>query len=405
MDINTIAEFRRPGSREEAVLRPGEIYLAGGTWLYSEPQPEVTGFVDVTALGWPIADRRGRRPAHRRDLHDRGTRRLPAAAAAGRPSALFFQCATALLASHKVWNAATVGGNVCQSFCGGCDGLARRDARRRPPRSGADGRRAPPERLSPADDRQRHEQPAPAAICCAPSPPGIRAARPHRLSQDRARGARPIRCRRHRPRRTTDGAATFVVTAATRGADGAPVRGDPGCRGHRRRVRRRALRKRRLVHRPARRGATGGEGSRRCSSSRCARSWPARGSERRCRRMRFDAERRADRSRAAARVSACARSCASTAATTSRRAATPATAARARCSWTGRPCTPASIPRRAPDGRRVTTASGLAPEDAAASRAGVVRRALRLPVRVLHARDDGQRLGAAPSRTCPIWTG
>jgi CO/xanthine dehydrogenase FAD-binding subunit len=29
---------------------------------------------------------------------------------------LFFQCASALLASWKIWNVATVGGNICQSF-------------------------------------------------------------------------------------------------------------------------------------------------------------------------------------------------------------------------------------------------------------------------------------------------
>ena len=66
--------------------------------------------------------------------------------------------ANALLASFKIWNTATVGGNVCQSFCAASMvSLA----------SALDGeaviwtpgrRRAPAERGI-ADDRQRHQQP------------------------------------------------------------------------------------------------------------------------------------------------------------------------------------------------------------------------------------------------------
>ncbi|MGC5224072.1 FAD binding domain-containing protein [Micromonospora sp. DT81.3] len=118
MDINTIAEFRRPGSREEAVLRPGETYLAGGTWLYSEPQPGVTGFVDVTALGWPslTIEAGGLRIAATCTIAELVALPPQPGWTAQR---LFFHCATALLASHKVWNAATVGGNVCRSFSAG----------------------------------------------------------------------------------------------------------------------------------------------------------------------------------------------------------------------------------------------------------------------------------------------
>ena len=63
-------------------------------------------------------------------------------------------------------------------------------------------------------------------------------------------------------------------------------------------------------------------------------------------------QRRAARRRRRARASACARSCASTGTSRSRRAATPATAARARCSSTARRCTPASIPAFARGGPR-----------------------------------------------------
>jgi len=118
MDINTIAEFRRPATPAEAALRPGEVYLAGGTWLYSEPQPGVTGFVDVTALGWPslTVEPGGLRIAATCTIAELVALPLQRGWAA---QPLFFQCATALLASHKVWNAATVGGNVCRSFSAG----------------------------------------------------------------------------------------------------------------------------------------------------------------------------------------------------------------------------------------------------------------------------------------------
>ena len=75
--------------------------------------------------------------------------------------------------------------------------------------------------------------------------------------------------------------------------------------------------------------------------------------------------------------------------TASRRAATPATAARARCCSTGCRCTPASIPavRARPD-RHHRRGPGT-PEDLA--RAAAVRRGAGLPVRLLHRRDGDDR--------------
>ena len=67
--------------------------------------------------------------------------------------------ANALLASFKIWNTATVGGNVCQSFCAGIDGLARRRALDGEAviwtPDGGERRQS----VAIADDRQRHEQP------------------------------------------------------------------------------------------------------------------------------------------------------------------------------------------------------------------------------------------------------
>lgn len=116
MDLNTVTRYRRALGRNDLTLAPGEVLLGGGTWLYSEPQIAASGLVDLTTLGWPALEY----PA------DGGLRigatctiaelsRLPEREG-WNAHPLFFQCATALLASFKIWNVATVGGNVCRSF-------------------------------------------------------------------------------------------------------------------------------------------------------------------------------------------------------------------------------------------------------------------------------------------------
>ena len=108
MDLTAVTGYRAARGRDDLALAPGEVFLAGGTWLYSEPQPAVTGLVDLTALGWPALE----------ELPGGGLRIAAtctiAELAAVRP--FFHQCATALLASVKVWHVATVGGNICRSY-------------------------------------------------------------------------------------------------------------------------------------------------------------------------------------------------------------------------------------------------------------------------------------------------
>jgi hypothetical protein len=53
MDLNTIAEIARPKGKDEAVdWREGDAWLAGGTWLFSEPQPHLRRLIDLEAFGW-----------------------------------------------------------------------------------------------------------------------------------------------------------------------------------------------------------------------------------------------------------------------------------------------------------------------------------------------------------------
>lgn len=123
MDITSVTDFRRARTRADLTLAPGETVLAGGTWLMSEPQPETTGFVDLTTMPWPpleITDDGLRigatcTIAHLAAFGADPSTHPPSWSAA----ALFTDAAHALLASFKIWNTATVGGNLCRTYAAG----------------------------------------------------------------------------------------------------------------------------------------------------------------------------------------------------------------------------------------------------------------------------------------------
>ena len=53
MDLNTITEVARPiGNLKALQWRDGDAWLAGGTWLFSEPQPHLRRLIDLQGLGW-----------------------------------------------------------------------------------------------------------------------------------------------------------------------------------------------------------------------------------------------------------------------------------------------------------------------------------------------------------------
>ncbi|WAC54811.1 FAD binding domain-containing protein [Gordonia sp. SL306] len=132
MDLNTITGYRHARSRDDLNLAPGERLVAGGTWFFSEPQTDASGIVDLSEMEWPALE----------DLPDGGLRigatctiaelaALPARSG-WRAQPLFGACANALLASFKIWNVATVGGNICRAYAAaamvsltaGLDGVA-----------------------------------------------------------------------------------------------------------------------------------------------------------------------------------------------------------------------------------------------------------------------------------------
>ena len=118
MDLIDVREVRVASSRADLVFGEGEIPLGGGTWLFSEPQPGVTGLVDLTRMGWEplVVGADG-------SLTIAATctiRELSELADHGWAAhVLFAQCCHSLLASFKVWGAATVGGNICAALPAG----------------------------------------------------------------------------------------------------------------------------------------------------------------------------------------------------------------------------------------------------------------------------------------------
>lgn len=102
---------RVPRSRADLAFTTGEAPLGGGTWLYSEPQTDITGLVDLTAFNWDPLTINTDTLSIAATCTLAQLSKLPAREEwAGHP--LIWQCCTSLLGSFKVWNTATVGGNI-----------------------------------------------------------------------------------------------------------------------------------------------------------------------------------------------------------------------------------------------------------------------------------------------------
>ncbi|WP_188680511.1 FAD binding domain-containing protein [Subtercola lobariae] len=119
MDLNTVASVTLAHNRSDlAALSPTVAPFAGGSALYGEPQHHLTGLVDLMTFGWPSLT-----------VTDDGLE-IAATCTLVELSKLqnqpgwqahhaFYECCTYLLGSFKVWNVATVGGNICASLPAG----------------------------------------------------------------------------------------------------------------------------------------------------------------------------------------------------------------------------------------------------------------------------------------------
>jgi CO/xanthine dehydrogenase FAD-binding subunit len=120
VDLNTVTAVRPARTRADlALLDERTGVLAGGSWLYSEPQDHLSALVDITTLGWPAVTER---PDGGLSLAATCTLTEVAALSErlARPAApLFRQACEALYGSFKVWHVATIGGNLCASLPAG----------------------------------------------------------------------------------------------------------------------------------------------------------------------------------------------------------------------------------------------------------------------------------------------
>ncbi|MBR0814836.1 FAD binding domain-containing protein [Bradyrhizobium diazoefficiens] len=119
MDLNTITAIARPQSRAQLPdWTTGDAWLAGGTWLFSEPQTQLTRLIDLTDLKWPALT------ITERHLSVAATCTIAELDGLACPpdwlaAPLIGQCCRAFLASFKIWKTATVGGNLCMSLPAG----------------------------------------------------------------------------------------------------------------------------------------------------------------------------------------------------------------------------------------------------------------------------------------------
>jgi len=121
MDLHTVSRVCRPDRTDEIPSwESGFAWLAGGTWLFSEPQVDVHTLIDLESLRWPalhvstdgLEIAATCKVARLDQFVDQAPPEWTAAP-------LFRLCCRAFLASFKIWNEATVGGNLCMALPAG----------------------------------------------------------------------------------------------------------------------------------------------------------------------------------------------------------------------------------------------------------------------------------------------
>lgn len=121
MDINTVGDLVR--TADPAQWRDGDAWLAGGTVLFSYGSQTLQRLLDITVAGWePLtADADGLEIAATCTIAElyKFAGEPPGPAVRWRSLELVRPCCDAFVASFKVWNVSTVGGNLCTALPAG----------------------------------------------------------------------------------------------------------------------------------------------------------------------------------------------------------------------------------------------------------------------------------------------
>jgi hypothetical protein len=120
MNLNTITEVRRVTGNEDEYFdwREGDSWLAGGTWLFSEPQPHLRWLLDLQGFDWEpmVVGEQEFQISPTCTIARLEALEAPPEWPAAPP---IHRCCNAFLASFEVWNTATVDGNICMSLPAG----------------------------------------------------------------------------------------------------------------------------------------------------------------------------------------------------------------------------------------------------------------------------------------------
>jgi len=116
VDLHTVSDVI---AADGDAWRPGDRWLAGGSYLFSQPQPGVHRLRDLTRLRWPSirVDDDGLEIAATCTVAELA--RFAPPPGWNRVTELAAGCCDAFLASRKIWNVATVGGNICAALPAG----------------------------------------------------------------------------------------------------------------------------------------------------------------------------------------------------------------------------------------------------------------------------------------------
>ncbi|WP_436520015.1 FAD binding domain-containing protein [Actinoplanes sp. HUAS TT8] len=111
MDLHTVAEVISPAA--PGMWRPGDAWLGGGTALFGEPRPSISRLLDLPSAGWPALTVRDG------GVEIAATCTVATLFARLKEHEIVGQCCHSFLASFKIWNVATVGGNLCAALPAG----------------------------------------------------------------------------------------------------------------------------------------------------------------------------------------------------------------------------------------------------------------------------------------------